>query len=114
MAERTGKRISKKVGEDAVEFGLADEALLSSPTRRPEPPEMVDEAPAVTAVADSVERSPECLELSLPKLPSLNKGNLARLLMQSPNRLYFYWSIGKNPFHTLNRALGQAGNYTLV
>jgi hypothetical protein len=34
--------------------------------------------------------------------------------MQSPNRLYFYWSIGKNPFHTLNRAVGNAANYTLV
>ena len=35
--------------------------------------------------------------------------------MQSPTRLYFYWSVGKNPFHTLNRAIGGAtGSYTLV
>ena len=35
--------------------------------------------------------------------------------MQTPNRLFFYWSIKTNPFRTLNRALGdRTGNYTLV
>jgi hypothetical protein len=113
MAEKTGRRISKKVGEDAVEFGLTDLGPASSPSR---PPEAVAVVRDLTAAADldAVERSPEFLELAIPKLPSLSKGNLARLLMQTPNRLYFYWSIGRNPFHTLNRALGQPGNYTLV
>lgn len=116
MTERTGRRISKKVGEDAVEFGLMDESLASSPTRAAELSEVMAEEPTAIEVpaADDIERSPEFLELAVPKLPSLAKGNLARLLMQSPNRLYFYWSIGKNPFHTLNRALGQPGSYTLV
>ncbi|MBC7900505.1 MAG: DUF4912 domain-containing protein, partial [Saprospiraceae bacterium] len=49
-----------------------------------------------------------------PKLPELPKENRAKLLMQSPNRLYFYWSVGKNPFHILNRAIGETGSYTLV
>lgn len=59
--------------------------------------------------------SAEFLALAEPKLPALAAhGNRARLLMQSPNRLYFYWALGKNPFHTLNRAFGEASSYTLV
>ena len=54
-------------------------------------------------------------QLSEPKLPELSKENRAKLLLQSPNRLFFYWSVGKNPFQTLNRALsGQNESYTLV
>ena len=62
-----------------------------------------------------VELSPVFKALAEPKLPALSKENRARLLMQSPNRLYFYWSMHTNPFQTLNRALGkQTGSYTLV
>ena len=61
------------------------------------------------------ERSPAFRELAQPKLPELQKENRAKLLMQTPNRLFFYWSIKTNPFRTLNRALGdRTGNYTLV
>jgi hypothetical protein len=61
------------------------------------------------------ERSPAFRELAHPKLPELQKENRAKLLMQSPNKLFFYWSIKTNPFRTLNRALGdRTGNYTLV
>ena len=54
-------------------------------------------------------------ELALPRLPELSKQNRARLQMQTPNRLFFYWSLGINPFQKLNRALGsQTASYTLV
>ena len=54
-------------------------------------------------------------ELAAPKLPELSKENRARLLMQSPNRLYFYWSVKNNLFQTLNRAVGnKTNNYVLV
>lgn len=59
--------------------------------------------------------SPVYKELATPKLPELSKQNRARLQMQSPNRLYFYWSLQNNPFQALNRALGShIGSYTLV
>jgi len=62
-----------------------------------------------------IEKSPIFKELSEPKLPELPKENRARLQMQSPNRLYFYWSIKNNPFQTLNRVFGgNAANYKLV
>jgi len=54
-------------------------------------------------------------ELAAPKLPELSKENRARLQMQSPNRLFFYWSIKNNPFQTLRKAFGNGtGSYTLV
>src|SRR5215213_3196400 len=64
---------------------------------------------------EAVERSPAFKELAAPKLPKLERENRARLAMQTPNRLFFYWSTGANPFQTLGRALhDQASNYSLV
>ncbi|MCW5960640.1 MAG: DUF4912 domain-containing protein [Pyrinomonadaceae bacterium] len=61
------------------------------------------------------DEDPIFAELAAPKLPALEKENRARLQMQSPTRIHFYWSIKNNPFQTLNRAFkGAAGNYTLV
>ncbi|HUR97752.1 MAG TPA: DUF4912 domain-containing protein [Pyrinomonadaceae bacterium] len=68
-------------------------------------------APA-TALEDM---SPVFRTLALPELPELAHENRARLQMQTPNRLFFYWSIGSNPFQKLNRALGtRTANYSLV
>ncbi len=54
-------------------------------------------------------------ELAEPKLPELAKENRARLQMQSPTRLNFYWSVKDNPFQTLHRIFGRnTQNYTLV
>ena len=53
-------------------------------------------------------------ELSEPKLPELAKENRARLQMQSPTKIHFYWSIKNNPFQALNRMFGNQTNYQLV
>lgn len=53
-------------------------------------------------------------ELSAPKLPELPKENRARLQMQSPNKVYFYWSFRENPFKILNRVFGGQTGYQLV
>ncbi|MCO6509352.1 MAG: DUF4912 domain-containing protein [Aridibacter famidurans] len=54
-------------------------------------------------------------KLADPVLPELPREDRARLQMQSPTRLYFYWSIKNNPFKTLNRTFGDAtGSYALV
>src|SRR5688572_2242840 len=118
MRERSGKKISKKVGKEEVVFEPIADSIASSPVRNDVLIELQETpVPAEAAVAPVSEplRSPEFLELAEPKLPNLSKsGNRARLLMQSPNRLYFYWAVGKNPFHTLNRALGESTGYALV
>jgi hypothetical protein len=61
------------------------------------------------------ELSPVMKELASFELPPLEKENRAWLHMQSPNRLFFYWSMKNNPFQMLNRAFGgNTGSYTLV
>ncbi len=74
-------------------------------------------APKFLAQAEESEEEidPIFAELSLPVLPELQKENRAQLQMQSPNRLYFYWSIKNNPFQTLQKVFGgNSGNYQLV
>lgn len=74
--------------------------------------EMEDEEIAEQAAE---EISPIMKELASVELPPLERENRARLQMQSPNRLFFYWSIKGNPFQTLGRALGgNMGSYALV
>lgn len=76
--------------------------------------EITEENESETELSEE-EASPVFKELAQPKLPELPKENRARLQMQSPNRLYFYWSVKNNPFQTLNRAFnGKSGNYRLV
>jgi hypothetical protein len=60
--------------------------------------------------------SPVFKELASAELPPLERENRGRLLMQSPNRLYFYWSLKRDPRHTLERLFGtgSAESYTLV
>ena len=54
-------------------------------------------------------------QLAEPQLPALSAENRARLQMQSPNRLYFYWSVRSNPHLILQKMFGaRAGKYTLV
>ncbi|MDQ4123912.1 MAG: DUF4912 domain-containing protein [Acidobacteriota bacterium] len=49
---------------------------------------------------------------ALPQLPVINR---ARLQVQSPNRVFLYWSLAGNPFATLQKAFGnRATNYNLV
>jgi hypothetical protein len=66
-------------------------------------------------LAEEIEEDPIFKELSEPKLPKLERENRARLQMQSPNKVFFYWSMKNNPYQILNRAFdGKTGSYTLV
>lgn len=61
------------------------------------------------------EVSPVFKELREPKLPTLGRENRARLQMQTPTRVYFYWSMKNNPWQVLQRVFGDdRGSYTLV
>lgn len=101
------------------EFVL-DESLLnslsSSETIKAETIEAEIPAPKILAEKEETEEvDPIFAELSMPVLPELEKENRAQLQMQSPNRLYFYWSIKNNPFQTLQKVFGgNSGNYQLI
>jgi hypothetical protein len=69
---------------------------------------------AVETLETFEERSPVFKELAQPKLPDLQPENRAWLQMQSPTRIFFYWSLKTNPFETLQKVFGgRNGNYTL-
>ena len=75
--------------------------------------EIVEEEPLETVATE--EKDPIFEELAEPKLPELPRENRARLQMQSPNRIYFYWSLKNNPFQTLQKVFGgQTSSYRLV
>lgn len=59
---------------------------------------------------EAEELSPVFKELAEPKLPSLREENRAFLQMQSPTRLFFYWSLKQNSDKTLRKALGNRAN----
>ncbi|MEP7074611.1 MAG: DUF4912 domain-containing protein [Acidobacteriota bacterium] len=72
------------------------------------------EVPAATVLDAADDVSPVFKELASVELPELPKENRARLQMQTPNRLFFYWSMKSNPFQTFRRAFGTPDSYTLV
>ncbi len=75
--------------------------------------EIIEEEPLETVATE--EKDPIFEELSEPKLPELPRENRARLQMQSPNRIYFYWSLKNNPFQILQKVFGgQTDSYRLV
>ncbi len=77
--------------------------------------EVVSETVGETIETETEVENPIFKELSEPKLPELPRENRARLQMQSPNRIYFYWSLKNNPFQTLQKIFGgQTSNYRLV
>lgn len=79
-----------------------------------EPPQFLVDA-GLLDDENEQERDPIFKELAEPKLPVLERENRAKLLMQTPNRLYFYWSIKNNPYQTLQKTFqGDTANYQLV
>jgi hypothetical protein len=81
------------------------------------PPETLEKAEEIEAGAtEKPERvvSPVFKKLAEPKLPELPSDDRARLQLQSPNRLFFYWSSRKNPYDNLHRLFGERfGGYDL-
>jgi len=105
------KPIEKKFSLD--DFKIDPTAVVSSPTRKPIV-ELETQDAEIVLVETEPEQSEVFKELSEPKLPELARENRARLQMQSPTKIYFYWTIKRNPFQTLNRVFGNQTNYTLV
>ncbi len=75
----------------------------------------LDVTAELAAAEPKIKLSPAFEALADPKLPELKRENRARLLMQSPGRIYFYWSLRDNPYQLLHRAFGdETGSYTLA
>ncbi|QQS31714.1 MAG: DUF4912 domain-containing protein [Acidobacteriota bacterium] len=76
---------------------------------------VVDATAEIARKEPEVELSPVFKALANVELPDLERENRAQLLMQSPTRLYFYWSIRENPWQRLRAIFGEdLGSYRLV
>jgi len=67
-----------------------------------------------TAQPENENRSPIFKLLSKPVLPELKHEPRARLMMQSPTRLYFYWSVGHGSYEALRSGIGDMAGYSLA
>ncbi len=101
------------------------QSATTSPVRKaeiaaPTPAIAVEKEPVLTeetglAADPLAAMSPIEKLLAQPTLPRLEREDRARLLMQTPTRLYFYWSVRQNPWALLRKAFGDdIGSYTLV
>lgn len=102
-----------------IPAGTEPKAAVQQPLEKNQEEEDVletSDAADDTVQADPFEgKSPVFKELAQPKLPQLAQDNRAYLQMQSPSRVFFYWSVKNDSFETLRRALGnRADNYGLA
>ena len=89
------------------------DAVVSSGDAIPDIAELVDAREL--KIDDGQEFASPIFELlARPVLPELKHSTRARLMMQSPTRLYIYWSVGARSFEALKSALGSASDYTLA
>ena len=88
---------------------------VSSPAVVIEPEIATNAIADIAAAKPQVELSPVFKTLAEPQLPQLLPDNRARLQMQSPTRLYLYWSLRSDPWQQLRAIFGpDLGSYTLV
>lgn len=107
---------------EALEFSLTDfklnlvsSAEMLKGEAKPLPENELKFATGDEAEEEKEEASEVLKELAEPKLPVLPSENRARLQMQSPNRIFFYWSLKNNPFQTLAKMFGtRAADFTFV
>ncbi len=108
------KPISTRVSASPAAAAGAGPALSASAEPDSVKTEL-DRAAEIASSAPEVALSPVFKALAEPELPELERENRARLLMQSPTKLYFYWSVRENPYQLLRNAFGgDTGNYVLV
>ncbi|MBP7415671.1 MAG: DUF4912 domain-containing protein [Pyrinomonadaceae bacterium] len=105
------KRAAKKVVAESEPGAIA----TGSPKKKVTKKATLDATAEIAAVEPQVELSPVFKALADVAMPELKRENRARLQMQTPTRVYFYWSIKENPYHLLKRTFGDdTGSYTLV
>lgn len=108
------KRAAATVKAAAKSVSAASKAA-KKPVKKTAKKATLDVTAEIAATEPKVEVSAAFKSLAEPTLPELGRENRARLLMQSPTRLYFYWSVREDPYHLLRDVFGDdIGSYTLV
>ena len=89
------RRLSPAVDEIVFEL---DEANRVSSDEFLTGRDAIETRPLDRIADDDKLMSPVFRELANPRLPELRVPARLRLLMQSPSRLFFYWSVGAGPY----------------
>ena len=119
FAEVTGTTVAtspvkKSAPKKVSEPGTIATGAVKKPVKKAAKTATLDVTAGIAA-APKVELSPVFKALAAPVLPELDRENRARLQMQTPTRLYFYWSFKENPYHLLKQTFGDdTGSYMLV
>ncbi|HMT07140.1 MAG TPA: DUF4912 domain-containing protein [Pyrinomonadaceae bacterium] len=104
VAVATSKKADKKVAVKTV-------AKKKTATKKLN----LDVTAEIASTEPEVALSPAFKALAEVTLPELKRENRARLQMQSPTRLYFYWSVKDNPWQRLKNVFADSmDSYTLV
>ncbi|PYS88708.1 MAG: hypothetical protein DMF62_09105, partial [Acidobacteria bacterium] len=105
MAKKKAKKAAEVKTIEFVADALEPVSSVSTPKALATEAASVVEAETAAVVAEKTpaevdfeSRSPAFKELAMPKLPHLERQNRARLQVQSPNKIFFYWSLRSNPF----------------
>ena len=108
-------RASLPIGKRSVRSAAAAAGRRKKTPVKASKAKRLDATAETASTGPKVELSPVFKALAEPTLPALKRENRARLLMQTPTRLYFYWSVRENPYQLLHKAYGDdTGSYTLV
>ncbi len=108
------KKAVKKTAAKSEPGSVATGSLKTKADTKTKNPTL-DATAEIASVEPQVELSPVFKALADVTLPELKRENRARLQMQTPTRLYFYWSIKENPYHLLKQTFGDdTGSYQLV
>ncbi len=129
-AAKSEKKVLKKGKKSFAVDPFAEVAAVSSPVKKvtkrvvkssvkplskPAAKVTLDITAEIAAAVPKVELSPVFQALADVSLPELQRENRARLQMQTPTRLYFYWSVKESPWAMLRSVFGDdTGSYTLV
>ncbi|CAN5479782.1 hypothetical protein BH10ACI3_BH10ACI3_27380 [soil metagenome] len=117
VAEATSpvKKRAVKTAKETARAVKAEAKPVKKTAKKAVKKATLDETAAIAAAEPKVELSPVFKALAEPTLPELDRENRARLQMQTPTRLYFYWSVKENPWAMLKSVFGDdMGSYSLV
>ena len=113
VLSRTSKTATAELAAGAHK--ASTKKVVKKTTKKSAKKPNLDITAELAATEPDVKLSPVFKALADVNLPELKRENRARLQMQTPTRLYFYWSIRENPWHTLRTVFGDdLGSYTLV
>ncbi|MEP6788359.1 MAG: hypothetical protein ABJB40_08010, partial [Acidobacteriota bacterium] len=109
----------RKQASRSVAGAVATGAVKKTPVKKAakKPADAVAEQSTLKKAAKKTDTklSPVFKALADVSLPELPRENRARLQMQTPTRLYFYWSVKENPWALLKNVFGDdLGSYSLV